>query len=49
MNSNNTTSATTATTKLFNLLAWSQENGYIEIYNVVETYWSPEFEQFRDC
>ena len=45
MNSNNTTSAKSATSaKLFNLLAWSQENGYIEIYNMVETYWSPEFE-----
>ena len=51
MNDNNTTSAKSTrfynATKLENVFRLLLEIDSIDIYNLVETYWSPEYDQFR--
>lgn len=33
--------------KPFNCFRYTLENNLIEVYNLMETYFSPEYEQFR--
>lgn len=47
MNTTKTTSNTVTATRSFNGLRYALECNLIEVYNLMEVWWSPEYEQFK--